>query len=204
MKNTSTIIIASALFTSVSVMAFPAPDFIKTQMEGKSHSFSNSVFNYGIIPGSSVDATSKIAVDTALGYDLSSPFVDNEYWNASFGGYTIKIEKPSLAKSTTGSVIGFSNAVSTTDTSRVVYNYVTGDIGVITNELAVSLNGTTSPDEVAIKAKLKLKFYFKGIKTAFYVAPEGTDMVSKSNEISKFNGVKSVFIDIMEHEIIPN
>lgn len=203
MIKIKTTILTAMLITTVAI-AIPAPDFVVSQMEAKSSTFMNDSFNYGRVPGSRVSKKAKTEDSLVMGVSLNG--YQSGGWKNSIAGFNINIDEPQASNPFSGSSINYTNSFSNdaSPESRVVYNYITGDIGVITNELAVIIDSSISPEEIASMANIKLKFYFDGIKTAFYEADDNTNMVSLMNEILNYVGVKRVLLDIMENEAIPN
>lgn len=182
--------------------AIPAPDFVKEQMESKQATFQNDYFNYGRIPGSSVTTEAKQQEALAMGYVVNAQ-TDSGMWSDNLSEYKINIKKPG---SQTRSSTFFADLFAPEETtySKVVFNYMTGEVAVITNELSVIMDSTTTPEEIANTAGISLKFYHDGMKTAFYEARDGTNMVDLRNEIMNYVGVKSVILDIFENEVVPN
>lgn len=86
--------------------------------------------------------------------------------------------------------------------TRVVFNYTTGNIAVVTDELTAKVKSEGDALELAHRYDMQLKFYSEDLQRAFYKVRPGTDIIELKGMMIE-TGESGVIVDIMEHEFVP-
>jgi hypothetical protein len=188
--------------------AVKAPDFIKKDMKSQSSNFAHNNSYYSYVPNGSMNAYDQNSTDSFVNTTITST---EETWKYSINGKKVSIinripGELVLTEDSAGNVDSFiAPAMTKTEreASKIVFNRNTGEIGILTDELTVFFKKGSSiiAEDIAKQANIALKHDFKGMGLAYFVVQEGRNIIKLRNEISNYEGVKAVELNIIEHEV---
>lgn len=198
--KTKTAILLTAII-STSIHALQAPDFVVQQMKfNPTPVFKNDYLEYAPIPGATATRQNTEAPASQT-INLNPGIDSNSNWTHKIANWNLSVPRESQVINPGLSMA--SETVGTVEPPKVVFNYTTGNIAILTNELSVKTRDRAQAQAIASSHNLTLSFYSEVIKRAFYVAPTGIDMIGLANQINISEGLE-VIIDIVEHEVVPN
>lgn len=200
--TTKTSILITILL-STPAMALQAPNFVVDQMKSNpTPVFSNDFYNYAPVPGATAskqDYANTQPSDLTATVGLNSE-VDPS-WSNQLSNWNITI--PSTNTITNTVAVIESSTASVPPPTRVVFNYSTGNLAVVTNELSIKARSNNDALALALQYNMKLKFFSDGLQRAFYEVDMDVDIINLKTTLMQ-SGLTEVIIDIMENEAVPN
>ena len=184
-KKSKIIFIALSSLFCLPVLALTAPDFIVNLMSSTNDSFMNENTRYAFIYSAS---TSEIPSEDS-GKDSSS--VSAFEWRGTIGDSIISIPY--------GSNSEFSPSSLTNTQPNVIYNFTTGNVGIITNEISIKFSPNVDASHFVNKFNLTLLFEYKNFNLAFYSFSHLTNIPALLKSLSNSPDTIRFSVDIIEN-----